>query len=116
MATPVALVTFSWASPPNPLPPGASAVASYNISVYNVQGSLLFAKNGLPATATSYTTVPADNLVLNGAGNPYKFAVAAIDAAGIASLTAAVVQFEAIPPVYSPPVPQGVTVGPVTWS
>lgn len=116
MASSVALFTISWQAPPSPLPSGSSPVASYNILIQNTQGFNVFQKNGLPATTTSYTTTAADNLAFTNAGSPYKVMVTAIDASGVASLTPGIVLFEAIPPVYTPPIPQGVSVGTVNWS
>ena len=114
----VAIVTFSWSAPLSPLPPGASPVASYNLRITDVNNTTIWSKNGLPATATSYTTTGGtggDNLTLLAGGMPYTFWITAVDATNKVSLTPGAIQFEAMLPALTPPVPQGVTAGPVTF-
>lgn len=114
MAAPIALVTISWTSQPNPLPSGMSAVDHFILQIKDLNGNIVFQKANLPASATSYTTVPTDNVMLSAAGNPYTAVVIAYDSSGFASLAPGVVIFEALPPVNRPytPVP---SLGTIAW-
>jgi hypothetical protein len=116
MASPIALVTFTWTSQPTPLPVGTSPVDHFLLIITDTNRTLVFQKNGIPAAATSYTTTTADNLTFVPAGNPYTVTVTAYDASGFASLAPAAAIFEALPPVNRPYTPAPLTVGTVSWA
>lgn len=116
MSTPIALLTFTWTAQPSPLPAGTSPVDHFVLQIKDVNGTVLFTKSGLPATATSWTSTVADSLTFSPAGNPYTVVVTAYDASGYASLAPAVALFEVLPPVNRPYTPAPLTVSPVNWN